>query len=106
MFSQDPETVEREYSALVSADAPAPKIKKKKVVEDGDEEGEDDFTTVGKGGKSMQFTAESIFKNLQLVQEARGKKVRMLDSSFCILHIHNFAEYGSCGANPHLGETS
>jgi translation initiation factor 3 subunit C len=35
----------------------------------------DDFTTVGKGGKAMQFTADSIFKNLQHVQEARGKKV-------------------------------
>ena len=36
----------------------------------------EDFTTVGKGGKAMQFTSEGIFKNLQLVQEARGKKVR------------------------------
>lgn len=35
----------------------------------------DAFTTVGKGGKTMQFTADSIFKNLQMVQEARGKKV-------------------------------
>ncbi|KAK2467756.1 hypothetical protein APHAL10511_000051 [Amanita phalloides] len=34
----------------------------------------DEFTTVGKGGKVMQFTSESIFKSLQAVQEARGKK--------------------------------
>lgn len=40
-----------------------------------DEEAIDDFTTVGKGGKVMQFTSEGIFKNLQGVQEARGKKV-------------------------------
>jgi translation initiation factor 3 subunit C len=40
-----------------------------------DEQASDDFTTVGKGGKAMQFTADSIFKTLQLVQEARGKKV-------------------------------
>jgi translation initiation factor 3 subunit C len=33
------------------------------------------FTPVGKGGKAMQFTADAIFKTLQLVQEARGKKV-------------------------------
>lgn len=32
---------------------------------------------MGKGGKVMQFTADGIFKNLQLVQEARGKKVRI-----------------------------
>jgi translation initiation factor 3 subunit C len=35
----------------------------------------DEFTTVGKGGKVMQFTPESIFKHLKAVQEARGKKV-------------------------------
>jgi translation initiation factor 3 subunit C len=35
----------------------------------------DEYTTVGKGGKVMQFTSEGIFKHLQAVQEARGKKV-------------------------------
>lgn len=51
--------------------------KVKKTIEDEEDEGSqvDEFTTVGKGGKAMQFTPESIFKNLQLVQEARGKKV-------------------------------
>lgn len=39
------------------------------------EEEDDEFTTVGKGGKGMQFTPEGIFKNLQVVQDARGKKV-------------------------------
>ena len=43
---------------------------------DSDEEEEGEFATVGKGGKAMTFTPDSIFKNLQLVQEARGKKVR------------------------------
>ena len=38
---------------------------------------DDSFTTVGKGGKAMQYTSESIFQNLQLIQEARGKKVCM-----------------------------
>jgi hypothetical protein len=33
---------------------------------------------VGKGGKAMHFSVESIFKNLQQVQEARGKKVATL----------------------------
>lgn len=41
-----------------------------------DEEREDgDFTSVGKGGKPLGFTPDSVFKNLQTVQESRGKKV-------------------------------
>ncbi|TBU48110.1 eukaryotic translation initiation factor 3 subunit 8 [Dichomitus squalens] len=73
-FQEDPEAFEREYQASVQPEvAPAPPRAKK--VKKGDEEEEDeDFTTVGKGGKAIQFTPESIFKNLQVVQEARGKK--------------------------------
>jgi len=49
-------------------------VKAKKIIHT-EEQADDDFTTVGKGGKAMQFTAEGIFKNLQVIQEARGKKV-------------------------------
>lgn len=49
-----------------------PKAKKKGLEEEADD---DEFTTVGKGGKTVLYTAEGIFKNLQAVQEARGKKV-------------------------------
>ncbi|RYP26852.1 hypothetical protein DL767_007894 [Monosporascus sp. MG133] len=57
-------------------EAPAPKPRKAKadVFEgpvEGDEEG---FSTVGKGGKTLQFTAESIFKHLRAIMESRGKK--------------------------------
>jgi translation initiation factor 3 subunit C len=52
-----------------------PKKPRKDVAEDDDDDEDDTFTTVGKGGKAMQFTPDGIFKNLQLVQEARGKKV-------------------------------
>lgn len=53
----------------------------KKGKKPAEESGEDEeFTTVGKGGKTMQFAPESIFKNLQLVQEARGKKVSIFVS--------------------------
>ena len=38
---------------------------------DDDEEG---FATVGKGGRTLQFTPESIFKHLRGIMEARGKK--------------------------------
>lgn len=71
---QDPDAFEREYASFAQTDAPAvakPK-KAKKAVEDSEDE---EFTTVGKGGKTMQFTPEGIFKNLQVVQDARGKKV-------------------------------
>ncbi|KAF8070237.1 eukaryotic translation initiation factor 3 subunit 8 N-terminus-domain-containing protein [Lyophyllum atratum] len=71
-FQDDPEAFEREYTAVV---APEPVVTGRRVVVAGAEDEEaDDFTTVGKGGKVMQFTAEGIFKNLQAVQEARGKK--------------------------------
>ncbi|KAI1409472.1 eukaryotic translation initiation factor 3 subunit C [Hypoxylon sp. FL1857] len=57
-------------------EAPAPKPKKPRAedlvgqVED-DQEG---FSTVGPGGKTLQFTPESIFKHLRGILESRGKK--------------------------------
>ncbi|OBZ68150.1 Eukaryotic translation initiation factor 3 subunit C [Grifola frondosa] len=73
-IKQDPEAFEREYTISVQPEPVAPsKVKKARKPSSEDEEGED-FTTVGKGGKAMSFTADGIFKNLQLVQEARGKK--------------------------------
>ncbi|KAI8993922.1 eukaryotic translation initiation factor 3 subunit 8 [Trametes punicea] len=75
-FQEDPEGFEREYqTALAPAEvtaAPA-KAKRARKAEEEDEEDEE-FTTVGKGGKGIQFTPENIFKNLQVVQENRGKK--------------------------------
>ncbi|EPS99819.1 hypothetical protein FOMPIDRAFT_1123647 [Fomitopsis schrenkii] len=75
-FQADPEAFEREYTAAAAPEAPAaPRTRRPRTDEDEEEGEEDDaFTTVGKGGKAMAFTAESIFKNLQLIQEARGKK--------------------------------
>ncbi|KAI1795496.1 eukaryotic translation initiation factor 3 subunit 8 [Ganoderma leucocontextum] len=76
-FQEDPEAFLREYQTAVQPEvAPAStKVKKAKKVDEDEEEDEDeDFMTVGKGGKAIQFTPESIFKNLQVVQEARGKK--------------------------------
>ncbi|KNZ80470.1 Eukaryotic translation initiation factor 3 subunit C [Termitomyces sp. J132] len=71
-FQEDPEAFEREYSAIV---APEPTTSGRRVAAQvGEDNATDDFTTVGKGGKVMQFTSEGIFKNLQAVQEARGKK--------------------------------
>lgn len=52
-----------------------PETVKKFVTVEGEGEDEDDFTHVGKGGKATQYTAEGIYKTLQAIQEARGKKV-------------------------------
>ncbi|ESZ99347.1 eukaryotic translation initiation factor 3 subunit 8 [Sclerotinia borealis F-4128] len=56
----------------------APKPKKAKfsaadlnVAFDDDDEG---FATVGKGGRTLQFTPESILKHLRTIVESRGKK--------------------------------
>ncbi|KAI1477281.1 eukaryotic translation initiation factor 3 subunit C [Daldinia eschscholtzii] len=57
-------------------EAPAPKPKKAKadVYADQVEEDQEGFATVGKGGKTLQFTPESIFKHLRAILESRGKK--------------------------------
>lgn len=70
---KDPEGFEREYAAATVVTAPTPKRKPKVAVDEADDD--DDFTTVGKGGKAMNFTAEGIFKDLHTIQEARGRKV-------------------------------
>jgi len=55
---------------------PVPKPKKAKAVyfeglDAGDDEG---FSTVGRGGKTLQYTPESILKHLRSIVESRGKK--------------------------------
>lgn len=54
-----------------------PKPKKSKSIPGADLNLEDDdegFSTVGKGGKTLQFTPESILKHLRSIMESRGKK--------------------------------
>jgi translation initiation factor 3 subunit C len=46
----------------------------------------DGFATVGKGGKSVQHTAETIFKDLAQVNENRGKKVSVILSGQALSH--------------------
>ncbi len=55
--------------------APAPKVKRPQQPLDLDEAGDDEgFATVGRDGKALQYTAESILKNLRAILESRGKK--------------------------------
>ncbi|KAF3064970.1 Eukaryotic translation initiation factor 3 subunit C [Daldinia childiae] len=57
-------------------ETPVPKPKKAKadVYADQVEEDQEGFATVGKGGKTLLFTPESIFKHLRAILESRGKK--------------------------------
>jgi translation initiation factor 3 subunit C len=83
MHPQDPDAFEREYAATVAVSGPT-SVKPPGghgTSESKNEDAVDDFTTVGKGGKLMQFTADGIFKNLKMVQEARGRKVNYLNTS-------------------------
>ena len=56
--------------------APVEKPKKAKAVYiDGIDTGDDEgFSTVGRGGKTLQYTPESILKHLRSIVESRGKK--------------------------------
>ncbi|KAH9985969.1 eukaryotic translation initiation factor 3 subunit 8 [Russula compacta] len=72
-YNNDPEVFEQEYAALAVPQAPVrPEVARKPATVEGEDE--EDFTHVGKGGKAIQYTSEGIYKNLQAIQEARGKK--------------------------------
>jgi translation initiation factor 3 subunit C len=96
---QDPEAFEREYTAQAAPQAPVRvEVVKKSVGVEGSDDDDDDFTHVGKGGKATQFTSEGIYKHLQAIHEARGKKVRT-EIVVCVLTISSFfvfAEYRPC----------
>ncbi len=63
------ESVEDEPPVVVE------KVKKPQQPLDLDEPIDDEgFATVGRGGKTLQYTAESILKNLRAIVESRGKK--------------------------------
>ncbi|KAJ5144980.1 Eukaryotic translation initiation factor 3 subunit C [Penicillium atrosanguineum] len=67
-----------EEEAEKPAPTPAPKPTKVEKIENfaaaaaaGDDDG---FATVGRGGKTLQYTPESILKHLRVIVESRGKK--------------------------------
>ena len=86
---------------LAAETAPVKAKKGKATALEEDDEGE--FATVGKGGKAMQFTPDGIFKNLQMVQEARGKKVGdivfYITSLLTIIYL--LLEHRPCRTNPY-----
>ncbi|KAI0004752.1 eukaryotic translation initiation factor 3 subunit 8 N-terminus-domain-containing protein [Xylariaceae sp. FL0662B] len=54
--------------------APKPVNERAEIYTDLVEEDQEGFATVGKGGRTLQFTPESIFKHLRGILESRGKK--------------------------------
>ncbi|KAI0998828.1 Eukaryotic translation initiation factor 3 subunit C [Podosphaera aphanis] len=80
-FLKSIEAFKADKDAFLESDveeAPAPKVKKSKTTSGvpiatfiDDDEG---FSTVGKGGRTLQFTPESILKHLRTIIESRGKK--------------------------------
>jgi len=73
--AQEPETIESEYSASITREPVTATLPRPTTRIPGEGEEEDGFNTVGRGGRTTQLTVEGIFKALQGVQEARGKKV-------------------------------
>lgn len=63
--------VDEEEGVIVVEKTKKPKISFANSTEPGDDEG---FETVGRGGKTLQYTPESIFKHLRSIVESRGKK--------------------------------
>ncbi|ODA80886.1 hypothetical protein RJ55_03846 [Drechmeria coniospora] len=62
---------EEEITVVASKPKKLPKLEAEPTVEDLGDEG---FATVGKGGRTLQYTPESIFKHLRTIFESRGKK--------------------------------
>ncbi|RUP45467.1 eukaryotic translation initiation factor 3 subunit 8 N-terminus-domain-containing protein, partial [Jimgerdemannia flammicorona] len=75
---------EEDLIALAAAKAAAKKDRKKAQFQLSDDEsreatdfaadGDDGFTPVGPGGKTVEYTAENLYKKLREVLDARGKK--------------------------------
>ncbi|KAF8647036.1 hypothetical protein AX16_006873 [Volvariella volvacea WC 439] len=70
-YQKDPEAFERRYIALT---APEPTAQPPRPIPRGEED-EDGFVPVVRDEqRKVQYTADSVFKHLQAVHEARGKK--------------------------------
>lgn len=84
-YEENPEAYEAAANPEpIAITTPAPKKKKARIDEDvdGEDDEEEGFKHVGRSGKTMTFSTEALYKNLQTIQEARGKKVH-ISSLFC-----------------------
>lgn len=74
VYNEDPAA----YAANYDAANTAPTVVKpvKRAVDRTDEgAGDDEFMTIGKGGKALNLTPEGVFKTLKDIFEQRGRKV-------------------------------
>lgn len=67
------EFMESDEEEVVVVKPKAPKAPKG-VPEPSFDDDDEGFSTVGKGGRTLQFTPESILKHLRTIMESRGKK--------------------------------
>lgn len=80
-YAKDIERYREDNEAYMESDdeeqlmAPVEKTKKPRQSFEVDDAVDDEgFATVGRGGKTLQYTPESILKNLRTIMESRGKK--------------------------------
>ncbi|EGX96953.1 eukaryotic translation initiation factor, putative [Cordyceps militaris CM01] len=74
-FREDKDAFMESEEEEVEAPKAAKKSKSVLAVDAAPEEIDDEgFATVGKGGRTLQYTPESIFKHLRGIMESRGKK--------------------------------
>ncbi len=81
VYQKDIDTYRADKDAFMESDEEeevvVPKAKKSKSLSgalDLTIEDDEGFSTVGKGGKTLQFTPESILKHLRTIIESRGRK--------------------------------
>ncbi|OCF43476.1 eukaryotic translation initiation factor 3 subunit C [Kwoniella heveanensis CBS 569] len=72
-YNEDPAAYSAAYEAANAAPA-APKAVKKTQAATADGQASEDFMTIGKGGKTLNLTAEGVFKTLREIFEQRGRK--------------------------------
>ncbi|KAI9846778.1 MAG: Translation initiation factor 3 subunit c [Sclerophora amabilis] len=79
-YAKDIDQFREDKDAFMRSDepeevAPVERVRRSDRRLDVDDAGDDEgFSTVGRGGRTLQYTPESIFKHLRSIVESRGKK--------------------------------
>ncbi|WVQ66549.1 eukaryotic translation initiation factor 3 subunit C [Kwoniella botswanensis] len=74
-YIEDPSAYTAAYEAANAAPAPKKVAKKVQIADGGeDQDQNEDFMTIGKGGKALNLTPEGVFKTLREIFEQRGRK--------------------------------
>lgn len=71
--TQDSEAYAKAYNVANTAPS-VPKAPKKSATATQEETEDADFTTIGKGGKALNLTADGVFRTLREIFEQRGRK--------------------------------